>query len=67
MVDFAAARARLVAQLRQEIKDERVIEAMARVPRECFVPLEEQGLAYEDGPCLSALTRLFPSRILLLL
>ena len=49
-MDFAAARARLVAQLRQEIKDERVIEAMARVPRECFVPLEEQYLAYEDGP-----------------
>ena len=49
-MDFAAARARLVAQLRQEIKDERVIEAMARVPRECFVPLEEQHLAYEDMP-----------------
>ena len=47
-MDFAAARVRLVAQLRQEIKDERVIEAMARVPRERFVPLEEQPLAYED-------------------
>lgn len=47
-MDFAAARARLVAQLRQKIKDERVIKAMARVPRECFVPLEEQNLAYED-------------------
>ncbi len=49
-MDFAAARARLVVQLRQEIKDERVIEAMARVPRECFVPPEEQHLAYEDMP-----------------
>lgn len=49
-MDFAAARARLVEQLRQEIKDERVIEAMARVPRECFVPLEQQPLAYEDMP-----------------
>jgi protein-L-isoaspartate(D-aspartate) O-methyltransferase len=49
-MDFAAARARLVAQLRQEIKDDRVIEAMARVPRECFVPLEEQHWAYEDMP-----------------
>lgn len=49
-MDFAAARAKLVAQLSQEIKDERVIEAMARVPRECFVPLEEQHLAYEDMP-----------------
>ena len=47
-MDFAAARAKLVAQLRQKIKDERVIKAMARVPRECFVPLEEQHLAYED-------------------
>ena len=50
MMDFAAARAKLVTQLRQEIKDERVIGAMARVPRECFVPPEEQHLAYEDGP-----------------
>ena len=49
-MDFAAARASLVAQLRQEIKDDRVIKAMARVPRECFVPLEEQHLAYEDMP-----------------
>ncbi len=49
-MDFAAARARLVAQLCQEIKDERVIKAMARVPRECFVPPEAQDLAYEDRP-----------------
>ena len=49
-MDFAAARARLVAQLRPKIKDERVIKAMARVPRECFVPLEEQHSAYEDIP-----------------
>ena len=47
-MDFAAARARLVAQLGQRIKDERVIKAMARVPRECFVPLEGQHMAYED-------------------
>lgn len=49
-MDFAAARARLVAQLRQVIKDERVIQVMARVPRECFVPPEKQHLAYEDMP-----------------
>ena len=49
-MDFAAARASLVAQLRERVKDERVIEAMARVPRESFEPLEEQPLAYEDGP-----------------
>jgi protein-L-isoaspartate(D-aspartate) O-methyltransferase len=47
-MDFAEARASLVAQLSQCIKDERVIKAMARVPRECFVPLEGQHMAYED-------------------
>ncbi len=49
-MDFAAARAKLVAQLRQEIKDEKVIKAMARVPREYFVPLDLQQMAYEDMP-----------------
>ncbi len=46
-MDFAAARAKLVTQLRQEIRDKRVVEAIARVPRECFVPEEEQHLALE--------------------
>ena len=37
-------------QLRQRgITDERVLEAMARVPRELFVPESMRGLAYEDG------------------
>jgi len=49
-MDFVAARAKLVTQLRQEIKDKRVIEAMARVPREYFVPQDGQLLAYEDMP-----------------
>ena len=49
-MDFAAARASLVAQLRERVKDERVIEVMSRVSRECFVPLEEHHLAYEDMP-----------------
>ena len=49
-MDFAAARARLVEQLRTEIEDERVLAAMARVPRELFVPKEERHLAYEDRP-----------------
>ena len=49
-MDFAAARARLVEQLRTEIEDERVLAAMARVPRELFVPEEERHLAYEDRP-----------------
>ena len=49
-MDFAAARARLVAELRAEIKDKRVLEAMIRVPRELFVSPEERHLAYEDSP-----------------
>jgi protein-L-isoaspartate(D-aspartate) O-methyltransferase len=49
-MDFVGARANLVMQLRQEIKDERVINAMGRVPRELFVPQEQQPLAYADGP-----------------
>jgi protein-L-isoaspartate(D-aspartate) O-methyltransferase len=49
-MDFAAARAELVKHLSTEIKDKRVLAAMARVPRERFVPLREQHLAYEDMP-----------------
>jgi len=49
-MDFAAARAELVRQLSTEIRDKRVLAAMARVPRECFVPPEERHLAYEDRP-----------------
>jgi protein-L-isoaspartate(D-aspartate) O-methyltransferase len=37
-------------QLRQRgIRDERVLEAMGRVPRELFVPDDQAELAYEDG------------------
>ncbi len=49
-MDFEAARARLVKSLGNEIKNERVLAAMARVPRECFVPPESRQLAYEDRP-----------------
>lgn len=49
-MDFEAARARLANYLSSEIKDKRVVEAMARVPREIFVPQDEQHLAYEDMP-----------------
>ena len=49
-MDFEAARARLIEHLSTEIKDERVLAAMARVPRELFVPSREQHLAYEDRP-----------------
>ncbi len=49
-MDFEAARAELVEHLSTEIKDQRVLAAMARIPRERFVPLENQRLAYEDKP-----------------
>ena len=49
-MDFSAARAELIAHLSTEIKDKRVLEAMARIPRELFVPAESQHLAYEDIP-----------------
>lgn len=49
--DFAHARARMVEhQLRRRgTFDERVLEAMERVPRELFVPEDLRHLAYEDG------------------
>jgi protein-L-isoaspartate(D-aspartate) O-methyltransferase len=50
MKDFEAARAELIKQLGTEIKDKRVLAAMARIPREQFVPEENRFLAYEDGP-----------------
>ena len=45
------ARARMVErQLRRRgIHDERVLAAMAEVPRELFVPESERGRAYRDG------------------
>jgi len=49
-MDFEAMRAQLIAQLSPEIRDKRVLEAMAHIPRELFVPPEEQLLAYEDNP-----------------
>jgi len=49
-MDFEAARARLIEHLSSEIRDKRVLAAMARVPRERFVPPHSQHLAYEDRP-----------------
>jgi protein-L-isoaspartate(D-aspartate) O-methyltransferase len=50
-VDPVAARERMVErQLRRRgITDERVLAAMARVPRHVFVPEHLRHLAYEDG------------------
>jgi protein-L-isoaspartate(D-aspartate) O-methyltransferase len=47
---FALARAALTAGLRPEIGDERVLQAMNRVPREEFVPVDLRRLAYDDRP-----------------
>ena len=50
--DFAAQRQRMVEQQLKPrgITDERVIAAMAKVPREEFIPLDARSDAYEDGP-----------------
>jgi protein-L-isoaspartate(D-aspartate) O-methyltransferase len=49
-MDFEAARAWLLQHLDAEIKDKRVLAAMARVPRERFVPPDQQSMAYDDRP-----------------
>src|SRR5436190_22506922 len=51
-VEFATQRQRMVEQqLKQRgIKDERVVAAMAKVPREEFIPVDARAGAYEDGP-----------------
>ena len=49
-MDFEAMRAELITHLSPEIRDERVLAAMAHIPRERFVPPEEQYMAYEDRP-----------------
>jgi len=50
--DFEAQRQRMVEQQLKPrgIKDERVLVAMAKVPREEFIPTNARADAYEDGP-----------------
>jgi protein-L-isoaspartate(D-aspartate) O-methyltransferase len=50
--DFAAQRQRMVEQQLKSrgIKDERVLAAMAKVPREKFIPADQRAEAYQDGP-----------------
>lgn len=50
--DFAAQRRQMVQQqlLTRGITDARVLAAMAKVPREEFVPAESRAASYEDGP-----------------
>lgn len=49
-MDFEAAKNRLVKYLSTEIKDKQVLAAMARIPREYFVPSQSRHLAYDDRP-----------------
>ena len=48
--EFAEARQRMLRLLRTNVRDERVIEAMAAVPRERFVPVDLRDSAYDDRP-----------------
>ncbi len=51
MDHFAEQRHHLIDQLRAEgIRDERVLAAMGRVPREAFIGPEHASTAYENGP-----------------
>ena len=51
MDHFSEQRRLLVDQLRAEgIRDERVLAALGRVPREAFIGPEHAGTAYENGP-----------------
>jgi protein-L-isoaspartate(D-aspartate) O-methyltransferase len=49
-IDFAALRERMVERhlRRRGIRDERVLEAMGRLPRERFVPAHNRAYAYGD-------------------
>lgn len=44
------SRVRLLAELRREVHDERVLKAFASVPREAFVPPDEAHMAYANVP-----------------
>ncbi len=48
--DFTAARESLIAAIRHEVRDERVLAAMSRVPRERFLPPDLHRYAYDDRP-----------------
>jgi len=49
-VDLERARQSLFNSLDREIADNRVVNAMRRVPREAFVPQEQYHAAYDDRP-----------------
>ena len=47
---LATSRERLIEEIALDVKDERVLDAMRRVPREEFVPAEVRYAAYENYP-----------------
>ena len=49
-MDLTAAKTRLITSLRTQIGDERVLSAIASVPRELFIPPQLESLAYSDEP-----------------
>jgi protein-L-isoaspartate(D-aspartate) O-methyltransferase len=49
-VDLERARQSLFNSLDREIADNRIVDAMRRVPREAFVPQEQYHAAYDDRP-----------------
>lgn len=49
-MELQRSRASLLAELRRDIRDERVLEAFASVPREVFVPSDEAHMAYANIP-----------------
>ena len=49
-MDLEKSKSRLISRLAREITDERVLAAIARIPRERFVPPRSIHLAYEDRP-----------------
>lgn len=48
-MNYSNARERLIESLRREVRDERVLQALASVPREAFVPPELAQHAYDDN------------------
>lgn len=49
-MDLKTAKAELFKHLSWDVKDQRVVEAMRRVPREAFVLSADHDAAYEDHP-----------------
>jgi protein-L-isoaspartate(D-aspartate) O-methyltransferase len=49
-MNLELAKNHLILSLRAKIRDERVLSAISRVPREFFVPPQLQPLAYSDEP-----------------